>query len=496
MRLDEYRQRAEAFSIALNREYYRHYAGLQDDYEIEPIYREHAELFAPGVIEALRAQRDGAPAGSDERRRLRALLQFAVDGFVGEATKDADEELARREAGLTAEIDGQAVGYRELSHRQANEPDGERRAELERRRLALLDQHLGDLHRERTERQHAAAAELGWPSYRALCEDCQELDLEALRGQTAAFLAATDPRYPELLEPQVRAELGLGLADLRRSDLPRLFRAPTQDGEFPAGGLLSSLTGTLAAWGIDPTRQPGLTLDVEPRPRKSPRAFCAPVRTPGEVYLVIAPIGGRDDYAALLHEAGHAQHATHADAGLAFEYRYLGDNAVSETYAFLLQHLLADPVWLGRHLGAADPQRLAAYDRAQTLLYVRRYAGKLAYELELHGGAVGLGAELAERYREHLGRALGIEWTAVSYLADVDEGFYCAAYLRAWALEAQLRTHLRERFGPAWFAEPEAGALVQGLWADGQRRRPEELLADLTGETLSFEPLRAELTAV
>ncbi len=89
-------------------------------------------------------------------------------------------------------------------------------------------------------------------------------------------------------------------------------------------------------------------------------------------------------------------------------------------------------------------------------MYLRRYAAKLAYELELHGGG-GAGAAdtrtdgLAERYAELLGGALAIEWPTETYLADVDPGFYCACYLRAWALETHLRSHLRERFGPAWF---------------------------------------------
>ena len=35
----------------------------------------------------------------------------------------------------------------------------------------------------------------------------------------------------------------------------------------------------------------------------------------------------------------------------------------------------------------------------------------------------------------------------MTYLSDVDDGFYAANYLRAWALETHLRRHLRERFG-------------------------------------------------
>jgi hypothetical protein len=79
------------------------------------------------------------------------------------------------------------------------------------------------------------------------------------------------------------------------------------------------------------------------------------------------------------------------------------------------------------------------------------------------------------------------------YLADVDPGFYCACYLRSWALETHLRRHLRERFGPAWFDSAEAGELLRDLWREGQRRTPEELLGELTGERLDFGVLLDDL---
>lgn len=496
MDLETYRRDAEAFCSALTREYYRHFAGLQTEYDIEPIYARHAGLFEADAVAALRERCDGAPAGSEEGRRLGMLLAFAVEGFVGERTKTCEAALAAREAQLGVELDGERIGLREIPGRQANEPDPERRHQLERGRLEVLEAELGGLYREQIGGQHSAARELGWSNYAAMCADCQRVDLTALRAQTDAILAASQAAYPRLLEPNVTATLGYGMDRLHRGDLPRLFRAAGQDGVFPGERLLATLVDTLSGLGVDARRQPGLTLDVDPRPGKSPRAFCAPVRTPGEVYLVISPIGGRDDYAALFHEGGHAQHAVHARAELPFEYRYVGDHAVSETYAFLLQHLLAEEAWLERHADGGDPAALAAYDRAVRLLYVRRYAAKLAYELELHGEGGGTGPAMAERYGELLGGAIGVEWPSQSYLADVDPGFYCACYLRAWALEAALRTHLRERFGPSWFRSREAGAVIRDLWSDGQRRRPEELLSELTGAELDFAALRGELLAV
>ena len=294
---------------------------------------------------------------------------------------------------------------------QANEPDAERRAEIERAVLAATREHLGPHYQELIESQHACALELGWASYADMCAHCKRIDLRALSEQTAAFSAASAASYRQIVDPELRRTLGIGLDELRRADLARFFRAVEQDRHFPSARLIESFAGTMAGLGTDVSAQPGVTFDIGSRPNKAPRAFCAPVRVPGEVYLVVAPVGGWDDYVTLFHEGGHTEHSAHVDAGLPFEFRCLGDNSVTETYAFVIQHLVEDPEWLSRRLGIDDASDLVAHAKAQRLVYLRRYAGKLAYELELHGGGPdGDWDALATRYAQLLGAAVKIEW--------------------------------------------------------------------------------------
>ncbi len=493
MDLDAYRHSAESFLTELTREYYRHYAGLQDEYAIEAIYARHADLFSAAAVGSLRDLGAAAQAGTEDRRRLAMLVDFAVEGYVGEQTKTAEAELARREAALVLEVDGGTLGFRESSVVQANEPDPDRRALIEAARLEAAERELASLYVELTERQHDAARGLGWPSYLAMCADCKGIDYPALGAQTEAFTTATDQSYPAVLDPELRRTLELSLDELRRSDLPRFFRAADQDGWFPEAELLPSFLGTMSGLGVEVRRQPGLVLDVEPRAKKSPRAFCAPVRTPGEVYLMLTPVGGRDDFSTLMHEGGHAEHAAHVDPELPFEFRCLGDNAITECFAFLLQHLVDSPSWLEARLGIGDADELVAYSRAHRLVYLRRYAGKLAYELELHGPDPAPWPELAARYSELLSHAVGVKWPSQTFLSDVDPGFYSACYLRAWALETHLRAYLRSRHGDRWFESSAAGDELRKLWREGQRLSPEELLGRLTGEALDFRALLADL---
>jgi hypothetical protein len=499
MDLEAYREAAEEFVSELTAEFYQHYAGLKEDFEIEAVYARHGRLFTRGAVEELREQAALASPAGDEWRQRRMLVAFAVEGYLGQATKALDADLARREAELSIEFDGERIGYRESTVTQANEPDAGRRAQIEEARLTLTERELNPLHRESLERHHELAQELGYPSYRDMWATLQGVDFDALHRQTEAFRAATEASYGGILEPELQRTLGFGLDELRRSDLPRFFRATETDASFPADRLTESFLETARGLGIDVSTEAGVILDTERRPKKSPRAFCAPVHGPGEVYLVIAPIGGRDDFAALFHEGGHTAHFANVGPALPFEFRMLGDNAITEAYAFLFEHLIEDPEWLRRHLGVEDDGALAAYARANRLVYLRRYTAKFAYELELHGSSEnGLGPDaglngLADRYAELLSAAVRVEWPRQTFLADVDPGFYCAAYLRAWALETHLRGYLREQFGPVWFEDPEAGETLRSLWRDGQRLTPEEMLRELTGEKLDFTVMRGEL---
>lgn len=486
MDLDAYRAEAEDFVYALGLEYYRHYAGLADELAVDEVYERHRALFRPAAVERLRDAAARAPGG-DESRRRRALLDFAVEGCLGRATAALDAELARREAVLMLEVDGERLGFRESSIEQANEPDAERRARIEAARLEATVRELNPLRRELLDLQAATARELGWPGYREMCDEVKGLRLDELCGQAEALLEATEPTYRVAMDPALRRTVGRGLGAARRSDLPRFFRFAEGDQRFPDDRLLGAYERTLAGLAIATDRQNGIVLDVEPRPHKSPRAFCSPVRAPGEVYLVVPPAGGRDDYVALLHEGGHAQHYAGVDVGLAFEFRHLGDNSVTEAYAFLLDGLVEDPEWLRRVLAVEDEDgALAGHARAQRLMLQRRYAAKLGYEVELFSAG---GGDPGSSYASRLTRAVGVPWPAESHLVDVDPGFYVAAYLRAWALEAGLRALLTERFGPVWFAEPEAGALLRSLWAQGQRLDAGELLGELTGATLDLAAL-------
>ena len=55
--------------------------------------------------------------------------------------------------------------------------------------------------------------------------------------------------------------------------------------------------------------------------------------------------------------------------------------------------------------------------------------------------------------------ASGFRYPRENYLADMDDGFYSADYLRAWIRAAQVRAYLREAIGEDWWRRPETGVV-------------------------------------
>jgi oligoendopeptidase F len=366
----------------------------------------------------------------------------------------------------------------------ANSPDRDRRRRLEQARNELTEEHLLPIHLDSAGIEREAVRQLGATTYAELHRQFG-FRLDELGEQARGFLEATERMYEEAADRLFRARVGVGLSEAERYDVARLFRAPEWDPSFPADRMVPALEATLTDLGIDLRAQENVKLDVEQREKKTPRAFCAPIEVPGRVVLVIQPIGGVDDWRALFHEAGHTEHFAHTSADLSVEERRLGDYAVTEGWAMLMEHLTQDIAWLNRRLDVPRPAQFAAESATGLLYLVRRYCAKLLYELELHEADDP--TPLRTRYVEILGDALKVEPSGTDYLADVDAGFYVTEYVRAWAFEAQLKQFFQQKFGSTWFARRDAGSLLRELWSEGQRLNADEILNELTSAQIELD---------
>jgi hypothetical protein len=468
--LDAFRDEADRFIAEVDEEYYLHYAGLKESLELEAIYERHADLTKLETARRL----EGAPT---------ELWRFACEGFLGNLTRTHQERLAKIESDLEAVVDGERIPFRMLRPVIANEADRDRRQRLEETRLELTDEQLNPVYLDAARIDREAVRRLGAPNYYELYKRFG-FRLDELAAQCTDVLDATERLWEETGDRLFRERIGVALGDARAWDVPRLFRAPEWDQAFPSDSMLAALESTLRELGIDLASQENVHLDLEQRPSKSPRAFCSPIEVPDKVMLVIQPIGGRDDWEALFHEAGHTEHYAHTSRDLPLEARRLGDMAVTEGWAMLMQHLVTEPRWLQRRLDVPRVEQLANEGAASLLYFVRRYSAKLLYEIEFFQAEDP--STMEDRYVELLSEAYRFPAAPENYLSDNDGSFYVSGYLRSWAFEAQLREFLRGEFGNDWFARREAGDLLRELWSLGQGPTAEELLAEVTGAELEM----------
>jgi hypothetical protein len=474
--LDDLSEDADRFIAELDEETYLHFSGRKDAYELTPIYERHEELTKLETALAV-----GASVNGD--RDVRELWRFASEGYLGNFVREEEERVAELEATLKATVDGEEIPYRNLRSAIMNEPERGRRERLERVRNELTEEHLNPLHLRATEVVHGETGRLGASTYADLYRGFG-FRLDELAAQCRAFLDSTERLWEDAGDRFFRSRIGLGIGEAQRWDVARVWRGAGWDAAFPVDRMLPALEASLGDLGVDLRAQRNVELDLDDRPNKSPRAFCAPIEIPGRVVLVIKPAGGPEDWGALFHEAGHMEHYAHTSPSLTVAQKRLGDNAVTEGWAMLLEHLTIDAVWLERRLDFPRPREYAAEGAVQLLWMLRRYCAKLLYELELQSADDV--AELRPRYVELLSDALKVTPSDTDYLADVDQGFYCSEYLRAWAFEAQLRGHLREQYGNAWFTRREAGSLLRELWNEGQKPTADEILADVTGQGIEL----------
>lgn len=478
-----YSRELSAFMAEFGEAYFQSYSGQRDDLAIAPIYERHSALFARESIDALRA----VSGDSDEARQAHALLAFAVEGHIERAVVELTERVQMAEARAIVVWRGEELPYRALPIRVAEIADRRERNALHASHLEAMEA-INPLREARFAGMRAAAEELGFGDEMQLSAALYGVDVTALATQLRAFLSASETVYYAALR-RYFAEIDIEQGDGSSADIGHLLRGAGWDGWFGSAHMLPIMHATLAALGIDLGAMTNVTLDLERRPNKTPRAFAIPIRVPQDVRMVLQPRGGYDDYDGMLHELGHVLHFAHVSPRLPSAWKYLGDNSVTEGYAFLLQYLLHEPEWLAEHLRMPDREITGWLDFAafRKLYMLRRYVAKLLYEIRLHSD--GLAPSSRAYYAGLLGLLTGVQTAEEPYLADVDDHFYAARYLRAWMLEGTLADAMRSAHGDRWWTSAEAGDTLRRSWQRGQEWNAHDVVAHLGYDHLDWEPI-------
>jgi len=476
----------------ISREYYLAHSGHKPTAELQPIYAKHAEAFSPDALALSRESFLGALPGSEEQRSTRLMLDWLAESQSSSELAPLDErEIAWEASAVIGLPDGRGIQYEAASIQIANSTDRDERHVIETARAALVESELAPMRRERLQREKDITEGLELASdYNATFELLSGVSLGGLRAECEQFLRDTSAMWEDVLPEFTKRVLGMSPKETTRADALALFRAREFDEHFPAAAMEDSISRQVREMGVDPTAGGRVIFDTGEREGKRSRAFCAPVRVPNEVYLVLRPHGGQTDWNTFLHELGHALHFAYMRPDLPYEYRWLGDNSITEGYAMLFDHRMQDAGWLKRYTNLGNALhsflRTAGFEE---LHFLRRYCAKLVYETELYGGGTSW-QSLPDLYVEQLTGATTFQYNRADAFVDVDPRYYAVRYLRAWQLQALISETLVGLFDVDWWRNPRAGPWVCSvLFGEGQRELAHEQAQRVAKKELSFAPL-------
>ena len=495
--LERLRRDGQAFSEELSREYYLAASGLKPTAELQPIYEKHRAIMSADSLGLARETLASAVPGSEEHRQARILLEWQSEAQSARELAPLDErEMAWENSAMVTLPDGTRVQYERTQIDMANATDRQQRLAIEKARAKLVAAELAPLRRERFERERDITERLDLAhGYNETWSVLSGISLGGLRAQCESFLRETQAMWDETFPEFVRRVLKIEPREASRSDALALFRAREFDAYFPAREMEQRVQKQVREMAVDPTAAGRIRLDTGEREGKRSRAFCAPVQVPEEVYLVLRPHGGQTDWNTFLHELGHALHFAYMRPDHPFEYRWLGDNSITESYAMLFDHRMQDGGWLKRYTDIGETHlrdflRTAGFEE---LHFLRRYCAKFIYETRLYGGDVSWDS-LPDLYVELLTGATSFQYSPAEAFVDVDPRYYSARYLRAWQLQAVLNETLTQRYDVDWWRNPRAGPwMVQSLFSEGQRELADEQATRVSGAALSFAPLVREI---
>ncbi len=430
----------------------------------------------------------------DERRALEFLEAHVASEILAGELAELDEASRLLESTGTFEALGARHAFHHLGQLLADERDPARRRALAAGSAAVAEE-LDRMAVVRDAKAEAVARRLGYAGAAALGASLAHVDPEALARLADAFLSATEPTFRLAFAEAARRELGLPLHELRRSDLPRLFRGLTFDARFPGDGSRAALESTLDRLGID--RQ-AIRVDDEPRESKLPHPACFPIHPPDDIRLSLPSPSPEGDWRPLFREFGCALHAAHVEVDR-FEFRQLGHQASADGLAQLIEGLPESAAWLRAHTRLTwreiDAQLAGA--ALEDLFLARRRAARILFDRQRDAGP-DEAAEVEEAYGAAMERAflfpIGAE-VGSRWLLERDGRYSSASAFTSTLLAAALEAGLEAAYGEAWWERREAADDLRRLWSSGNRASPDELARVAGADGLSIQPLVEKLSA-
>jgi len=363
------------------------------------------------------------------------------------------------------------------------EDDSEKRKEVYYGDINYITNTINPIHRERMSKEKALYQSIGYESATDYYYNVQNIDREKHRALAYDFLDNSNDMFRGVLTYRCNLALGMGPAEVAPWDRSKLYYAKEFDKYFPKEDFLAFTFDFFKKLGFDIENNENILVDYEERPEKEPRAATYTVSVPDDIRVNLKPAGGMDDYKTAFHEFGHALHYAYTNADLPYEFRHLGINAVTETYAFLLERMFLNRNFLVEEceMPEAEVNEYLNHTLFTEMSGSNYYAMLVIYEEKIHENVMS-DEEMIKFYgdlrNEYSIWPRGPYNDEAGYLT-VDEEFYSIDYMTAWYAEAQLRNKLEELYGERWYKDPAAGEMLKDLFVQGDSITVDQMLQQI-----------------
>lgn len=463
----------ESFRESLVREGYLIGAGLKEKPEYEKIFSNYSHLFdlktVADVIRGKSLLPEDAPF--EDFEAFDKILFALLNGYIFLKLANLYAEMQSVE--LSREVDG--IPFRMINNVLEKEEDREKRRKLSEGAKPIIEELTQYKLRIARETLNIARKEFGYSNLLSYWSASLMEDVAGYSMKLEEFLRSTEEDYNTLAEEIFESYLGLKWGEVENFDVPFLMSG-IKFSDFRVDDPIGILRKTLDLMGLNLDEFKNLRIDHEFRPKKSPRAFCAPIRVPDEVVVVFKPSGSFNDISVLFHEMGHALHFTNTDRNLPEVHKIMGRSGTSEVFAFNFQYIADSEGWVKEFFGKNG--EFLRYRKFAYLYLRRRYAAKVIYEAKLFSSEnwEEIGPKL---YSEILTSATGVFHPPYNYFWDLDFGFYSVDYSQAWEAEKILREYLKREFGEDWYFNRQSGEFLKELWKTGLKYPPLKLVSKL-----------------
>jgi hypothetical protein len=433
----------------------------------------------PELLAFLKHKRDEA-ADPTARRALHYLYRDLATTYEAEKVMPLEDEMDNRNASdyLWVRDFDEPLAIRNVYVTMRDTDDEDPYMNLYYAASNYAVNVLNPLRRERLRVHYDSTRAAGYESYSDFYYRMLGYEPGVPAAQARKFRDETFPMYEELVAARCRKLFGTPPAETPPWQSKNIYWGTDFDAYFPAETFLDFTYDFFAGLGMDIRKLDNVTVDDVDRPQKEPRAACWGFDSPYDVRVNLKPVGGADDYEAAFHEFGHALHAAYTDPNLPYEFRMLGSNELTETYAIFFEQTFNDRDFLLEELGMPEEavDDFLRYKLITDMGMARSTAFDCFYDEALHSGELEdpLAYYDAEVDKQRLFPKYPCRVEA-TYLT-IDEGFYALYYMAAFYGVAQLRAEVVDRFGPQWYKDPAAGEFFRDLFRRGDSWTLPEML--------------------